>query len=63
MDIIKIDDYYFYEEEEVPNEMILTGYNLSQELDYLGEMGLNRISINHLFCGNRIKDLSVSPLS
>lgn len=30
MDIIKIDDYYFYEEEEVPNEMILTGYNLSQ---------------------------------
>ena len=58
MDIIKIDDYYFYEEEEVPNEMILTGYNLSQELEYLEKMGLNRISINHLFCGNRIKDLS-----
>ena len=52
MDIIKIDDYYFYEEEEVPNEMILTGYNLSQELEYLEKMGLNRISINHLFCGN-----------
>ena len=44
MDIIKIDDYYFYEEEEVPNEMILTGYNLSQELEYLEKMGLNRIS-------------------
>ena len=54
MDIMKIDNYLFYGEKGVPKEMLLTGYNLSQELEYLEKMGLNRISINHLFCGNQL---------
>ena len=58
MDIIKIDDYLFYGEKGVPKEMLLTGYNLSQELEYLEKIGLNTIWVNRAFCGNRIQDLS-----
>ena len=43
MDIMKIDNYLFYGEKGVPKEMLLTGYNLSQELEYLEKIGLNTI--------------------
>lgn len=57
MELVQIDNYYYYSQNGQLTTLILSGHNLEEELKELTKRNIRGISLNWGFCGNRIKDL------
>lgn len=58
MNICKEGPFYFYEEEGILKEIILTGFDLNAEMQEMEDRGICSVWLNRHFCGDRINDMS-----
>lgn len=58
MELYKEGQFCFYKENDIIDEMILTGYDLDAEMNEMESRGISGIWLNRYFCDKRINDLS-----